>query len=127
MEISSLKTNTFRKYERLKLRKDILNVIRNGKGIQNDWFVVLYIRNGLDYSRYAFSVKKKFGKAVKRNKLKRWLRESIRNNKSTIPKGYDYLIIARKKLSDQFENITYKEFLSEFLAMFERVSNEKNS
>jgi len=127
METSSLKRYTFRKHERLKLRKDILEVFNKGKGIQNDWFVVLFFKNGLDYSRFAFSVKKKFGKAVKRNKVKRWMRESIRNNKDFIPKGYDYLIIVRKKLSLNFDILSYREFSEVFLSSFERVNDEENN
>ncbi|MBO8140487.1 MAG: ribonuclease P protein component [Thermosipho sp. (in: Bacteria)] len=127
METSSLKRYTFRKHERLKLRKDILEVFNKGKGIQNDWFVVLFFKNGLDYSRFAFSVKKKFGKAVKRNKVKRWMRESIRNNKDFIPKGYDYLIIVRKKLSLNFDILSYREFSEVFLSLFERVNDEENN
>jgi ribonuclease P protein component len=127
METSSLKRNTFKKYERLKLRKDILEIFNRGKGIQNDWFVVLFLKNGLDYSRFAFSVKKKFGKAVKRNKVKRWMRESIRNNKNLIPRGYDYLIIVRKKLSAIFDSLAYQRFSEAFLSMFERVNDEENN
>ncbi|MDK2886595.1 MAG: ribonuclease protein component [Thermosipho sp. (in: thermotogales)] len=127
METRSLKRFTFRKRERLKLRKDILKVFNTGKVIQNDWFVIFYFRNGLDYSRFAFSVKKKFGKAVKRNKVKRWMRESIRNNKDKIPKGFDYLIVVRKKLSSSFKNLSFREFVNSFLSLFERVNNEENN
>ncbi|MBO8160186.1 MAG: ribonuclease P protein component [Thermosipho sp. (in: Bacteria)] len=127
MENSNLRRKTFRKHERLKLRKDILRVYKNGQSIQSDWFVILYIKNELSYSRFAISVKRKFGKAVKRNKLKRWIRESIRNNKELIPCGFDYLIIVRKKLSEEFNTLSYEEFSKKFLSTFERVNDEENS
>ncbi|ONN26542.1 ribonuclease P [Thermosipho affectus] len=127
MEINSISKNTFKKHERLKLRKDFKNIFENGKSIQNSYLVILYVNNGLDYSRYGFSIKKKFGKAVKRNRLKRWLREIIRNNKGIIPKGFDYLIIARKHLSKDFDNILFTELKDELLKLFVRINDEKNS
>ena len=127
MEISSIRCCTFKRYERLKLRKDIRNVYVKGNGVQNSYFVILYLENGLEYSRYAFSDKKKFGKAVRRNKVKRWMREVIRTNKNIIPKGNDYLIIVRKMLSKNFLSISFEEFKEKLLELFERISNEKNS
>ncbi|HCF37479.1 MAG TPA: ribonuclease P protein component, partial [Thermosipho africanus] len=88
---------------------------------------ILYCKNGLDYSKFAFSVKKKFGKAVKRNKVKRWMREIVRTNKMNIPKGYDYLIIVRKLLSKDFEYIQFSQFKEAFLELFERIGNEENN
>lgn len=127
METSSIKRFGFKKEERLKLRKDILKVYKNGKSIQSSYFVILYCKNGLDYSKFAFSVKKKFGKAVKRNKVKRWMREIVRTNKMNIPKGYDYLIIVRKLLSKDFEYIQFSQFKEAFLELFERIGNEENN
>jgi len=49
--------------------------------------------NGLTLSRYGFSVSKRVGKAVKRNRVKRLLREFLR----TVPlkSGFDIVFVAR--------------------------------
>jgi ribonuclease P protein component len=127
METHSLRKYTFRKRERLRLRRDISLVFRYGKAIQSEEFVVLYKKNGLDYSRLAIIVKRKFGKANRRNKLRRWIRECFRLNKDSIPKGYDFIVIARKALSEKFEKSNYKVVCKALLENFERLIDAESN
>lgn len=118
---------TFKKKERLKLRRDITLLFKLGKSIQNEDFVIIYRKNGLDYSRIAISVKRKFGKANRRNKLRRWIKECFRTNKEKIYPGFDYLIIARKSLSEKFEKSDYWYVCSSLLSVFERIVNAESN
>jgi ribonuclease P protein component len=69
------------------------------------------LRNNLNYSRIGITVTKKYGKAHKRNRMKRILREFFRLNKPLFGKGYDFLLIVKnnctlRKLNEVSEELT---------------------
>ncbi len=68
-------------------------VYRRGKVWANSLLVMKAMPNGLSLSRYGFSVTKKVGKAVQRNRLKRLLREIMRLQ--SLKPGWDIVFIAR--------------------------------
>ncbi len=80
-------------------RSDYVNVNRSGKRIHSRHFVVIFKQNGLDIARLGVIVSKKTGNAVKRNRVKRLIRELFRLNKSRFPQGYDIVIAAKKGAS----------------------------
>ena len=55
--------------------------------------VMKALPNGLDLSRYGFSVSRRIGKAVVRNRVKRILREVLRQ--TPLQPGWDIIFIAR--------------------------------
>ncbi len=83
--------------QRLKKSKDFKNAIRNGGSWANQTLVLICYFSGLSSSRVGFSVSKRVGNAVTRNKIKRRLREIIRNE--DLPAGWDIVFIARKGCS----------------------------
>ncbi len=82
------------KRHRLGGQKRISQIHRQGQSAANGLLVVRLLPNDLDHNRYCFVVGKRVGKAVVRNKVKRRLRDAVRNA-DTAP-GWDTIFIARR-------------------------------
>ncbi len=54
--------------------------------------------NGLDCNRYGFIAGKRLGKAVARNRVKRLLREVVRELHPRLKPGWDIVFVARTAL-----------------------------
>lgn len=79
----------------IKENKEFRRIYKYGQSVADDKFVLIAKKNngGL---RFGFSISKKVGHAVTRNRLRRLLKEVCRLNKGIFGTGYDYMIIARK-------------------------------
>ena len=84
-----------RRYERLTRAEDFAAVRRGGRRWSDNLLLLRAQPNGLKVSRYGFSVGRKVGNAVVRNKIKRKLREAAA--RSGVPGGWDLLIVARNE------------------------------
>jgi len=55
------------------------------------------VENGLPYTRLGLSVsRKRVGRAARRNRVKRILREAFRLNKAAIPTGLDLVVVPKR-------------------------------
>lgn len=81
---------------RLTKPADFQRVHAQGDCWSNRLLVVCKSTNSLGVSRIGFSVSKRVGKAVTRNRIKRLLRESVRSFIDLTSPGWDVVIIARK-------------------------------
>jgi ribonuclease P protein component len=64
--------------ERLRGEKDFQRIFSTGERVQHPLVTLLFVPGEANGVRVGFCVSKKFGGAVKRNRLKRRLRESAR-------------------------------------------------
>ena len=105
----------------LKKNEDFKSLLK-GKKISNKYFTIFFnkiLNKDSNYLNVSFVTKKKIGNAVKRNKIRRRLKNMTNEaiKKISINFNYSYLVIARNKvLSDEYENIKKTLF-----ANFERI------
>lgn len=81
---------------RLKERSAFSRVYARKKSFVTDLVVVYILPNRLQTTRIGFSVSKKLGNAVVRNRVKRLLREACKQLLPQIVMGYDVVIVARR-------------------------------
>lgn len=103
-DVSFLKEKyTFGKEEKLKSKKIIDQLFKEGKSVGTNGFTLVYLVQPLHTfypAQVGFSVPKKFFKhAVDRNRAKRLMREAYRHNKFTL---YEKLAAQQKQLALMF-------------------------
>lgn len=98
---------SFTKKERLLKRPEFLAVTEVGKKFHTKSFIVFVNPNTLDISRMGITVSRKVGNSVKRNRIKRLIREFFRLNKAGIETGIDIVVIAKKEaVGKGFEEVS---------------------
>jgi ribonuclease P protein component len=79
-------------------RAQYLTVYKSGKAWVDGFIVVKALPNGLEFSRYGFSVAKEIGKAVVRNRVRRLFKEIV--SLTNIKPGWDIVFIARSSAAN---------------------------
>jgi ribonuclease P protein component len=87
---------SFSKEDRLLHRFEFLAATRRGRRFSTRYFLVFLSANVRDRPRLGIVASKKAGNAVKRNYLKRRIREFFRLHKSRLPPSTDIVVVAKK-------------------------------
>lgn len=85
----------FRSSDHLRRKDDFKRVYARRCSEADDILIVYVDDNGLRNTRLGLSVGKRAGNAVRRNRLRRQLREAFRTNKTELPTGVDIICIPR--------------------------------
>jgi ribonuclease P protein component len=105
-----MKNNCF---SSLKSKADIENLLQHGKSVKNGTFKIVYQTNNLDQCRFAIGPgKKNFKSAVLRNRIKRQMREIVKNNSNII--ANDIFVV----IYPSFINNTFEQNKNLFLSLY---------
>ncbi|MCX7805800.1 MAG: ribonuclease P protein component [Planctomycetota bacterium] len=85
----------FRRAQRLRKSSRFDRVFARGRAFRTPLLTVCAIPNGMGMTRMGISVGRRFGDAVRRNKVKRMCREAFRLAQHELPRGLDLVIIPR--------------------------------
>ena len=79
----------------LRSRQDLARVEANGRTRADRLIVVRFVPNALDHDRFGIATGRHLGGAVKRNRVRRRIREILRQRAPDGGPGRDILIVAR--------------------------------
>ena len=91
-------------------------VYREGKRRSSREFTLFVRPNGLEHSRFGWSIKKALGSAVRRNRIRRRLREILRLHRQEISPGWDIVIHPRSSAA----TVDFSELTRELLKLIPR-------
>lgn len=109
-----MQERTFRKDEKIRKRRDYQRIYAEGRRRHFPHFTVITCDNTLGMDRLGLTVTRKSGGAVRRNRIKRLLREFFRLNKERFASSQDIVIMAKGKMP----SLVYRDVQRELEALF---------
>ena len=104
---------------RLQKRKDFESVFKKGAYSPTPLWTLKWFSNGLGYPRFGFVVSNKISKsAVKRNTIKRRLRDIIRKYHKEVPYPIDIVVITKPLISTS----SYEEMEMMYVQQLKKVA-----
>jgi ribonuclease P protein component len=101
---------SFSREHRLRKSTEFRRIFSRGRRIATRYFVIYLLPNRLTISRLGIQVKAKIGSSVRRNYIKRMVRETFRKMKQEFRQPVDLIFIADKEILD----LTCFDFQLEF-------------
>jgi ribonuclease P protein component len=114
-----MKEHSYRKSERVTNKSDYRAIYNQGVWGSSQHFTTITCSNKKGIRRLGITVTKKTGNAVKRNRIKRLIREFFRLNKTLFPAGHDTIVMAKRNIPP----LTYQEACRELTELFSRKAN----
>jgi ribonuclease P protein component len=107
-----------RKESRIKKQTDFERVFKEGKVVATRDLVLIYLPRSKAGNRLGISISKKFGKATKRNRAKRLIREAFRLNSQRIIGDNDIVVVVKRTM----EGKSFQEVEKAFLNALQRAN-----
>ena len=105
-----------KRIETIKSREEFNDIIKTGKYIKNDYYIIYNKESELGKTRFGIAISNKVGKAFLRNKLKRQTRSIIDKNRNLFKNNNNYIIMIRKSCAEA----KYQTIEKAFIALIEK-------
>ena len=91
--------HTLPKQHLLRTTGEFQLVYRTGRRLKGEGYGLIFLANALKYNRLGISVHRKAGNAVRRNRIKRLIREAFRLHRDQFPPSADIVFTVRPEFT----------------------------
>ena len=114
-----LEGNDMKKTKMLKKNYEFKYVLSKGKYYSGENIEAFIYKNNYEYNLLGLAISTKIGKAVKRNMIKRLLRETYKGLENNISNGYSIVFLWKKKVN--INNATYNNIKKDMNSIFDKT------
>lgn len=115
-----------KKIYRLKKNHDIAKIVQKKQRISKEYYVVYYQYNNSPIPKVAFSVSKKYGIAVERNKAKRIARSIVQKHVKTL-NYINMVIVIKNKAKNTLYDLLEKELFTSIKMILNKQPKGENN
>jgi ribonuclease P protein component len=87
--------------ERIRKRSEFDRVFKEGRRLHEQPVYARYVQNALPFTRIGVAVPNRLGKAAKRNRVRRMIKEAYRLHKHEMPAGLDIIFLPDAQWRDE--------------------------
>ena len=106
-----------KRIETVKSNEDFQEIIHNKKFVTNKLFTIYTKSYQQSYPQFGIAVKKSFGTAVDRNKIKRQIRFLVDNYKKEFKNSTKYIIM----IKNTCKNVSFNEMNTSFASLIKEI------
>lgn len=106
--------------ETLKKNYQFRNVLRKGKYYSGKYIEIFVKKNNSNCNFIGIAIGVKIAKAVKRNNIKRLIRENYKLIEKDLKKGQDIVFLWKKKVD--IKNASFKNIKEDMIRIFKRAN-----